>query len=470
LSSSVVPQISNPGSGDLDIDEIWFTGPNMITREALLALSDAEFTKRLAFKAAVQLIHLASPTAAIRYLGQDRNSFADLISVASTGFILAGLPEAVSQGWLPRNQASAMAAQMLAKLVACPDSAGAVGSITAGYCKHRGIFYHFLGRDGARKRNFDYAKTTKDESRNLVELSTIDTGILLAGAAVAESFFDGTTADEQNLRASTDALLAAADWRSLYSPNAGQLHMSWEPTERDIVPSATNAWGYAYADACAPIIGYFASRPAATGTPPCPSNVAGAPLNLDFYTAELNTSLVLAMGQADVNLRPPSRLWMNLTGCSNGLCLGSSGAMFVYQFDRLLGLDTKQMMLPTGQSIYDQSCQVHAAAIGDSWARLDLPDAYETPFAGTSRDYVSNSLRGTLNACFTPTNDRAIAPYAWAGSAVCTDAGAVPKIVSALRALVLLTPVYNPLTGLADRYDEDLGYAASVAEVAGARA
>jgi hypothetical protein len=46
----------------------------------------------------------------------------------------------------------------------------------------------------------------------------------------------------------------------------------------------------------------------------------------------------------------------------------------------------------------------------------------------------------------------------------------VPKIVSALRALVLLTPVYNPLTGLADRYDEDLGYAASVAEVAGARA
>jgi hypothetical protein len=118
--------------------------------------------------------------------------------------------------------------------------------------------------------------------------------------------------------------------------------------------------------------------------------------------------------------------------------------------------------------VYDQACQVHAAAIGDSWARLDLPDAYETPFKSTSQEYASNGLRETMNACFSPTNDRAIAPYAWAGSAVCTDAGAVPKIVSALRALVLLTPVYNPLTGLADRYDEDLGYAASVAEGAGA--
>lgn len=466
LSSSVIPPVSNPGSGDLDIDEIWLTGPNLVSRDALLALSDAEFAKRLAFKAAVQLVHLASPTPAIRYLGQDRNSFADLVSVASTGFILAGLPEAVSQGWLPRETASAMAAQMLAKLASCPDSAHATGSIVSGYCKHRGIFYHFLGRDGARKRNFDYPNTAQDESRNLVELSTIDTGILLAGAAAAETFFDGSSADEQGLRASADSLIASADWRFLYSPNAGQLHMSWEPAERDIVPGAADGWGYAYADACAPVVGYFASRPASAGTQSCPGYAAGAPLNLDFYTAELNTSMALALGQANADLRPPSRLWMNIAGCADGQCLGSSGAMFIYEFDRLLGLDTKQMLLPTGQSAYDQSCQVHSAAIAKSWGRLDLPDAYETPFEGTTRGYVANSLAETLNACFSPDSDRAIAPYAWAGSAACDSAAAVPKVIAALRALVRLTPAYNPLTGLADRYDEDVGYAANVAEAA----
>jgi hypothetical protein len=86
-----------------------------------------------------------------------------------------------------------------------------------------------------------------------------------------------------------------------------------------------------------------------------------------------------------------------------------------------------------------------------------LPAAQETPF----QTYRANSIAETVATRFTPSTDGAISPYAWAGSFVCSDATVHEGAIKALRKLVETTPVYHPLTGLADVYYPDVARAAA---------
>ena len=95
IKNSVVPRNQQPLCRLFRFRQIWFDGPSLVTREALLQKSDREFLRFLMFKAAARVARLASPRPVIEGLALDRDAFGNLVSVGSMGFLLGLLPEIV---------------------------------------------------------------------------------------------------------------------------------------------------------------------------------------------------------------------------------------------------------------------------------------------------------------------------------------------------------------------------------------
>ncbi len=131
-------------------------------------------------------------------------------SIAATGFYLTSLPIGVERGWITRDSARTRALASLRRHWALPQGPG-----TQGVAGHRGFLYHFLDLDtGLRYRD--------------VELSTIDTALLIAGALTCREYFDGDHADERAIRALADSLYHRVDWR--WAAAGGPLvRMGWHP-------------------------------------------------------------------------------------------------------------------------------------------------------------------------------------------------------------------------------------------------
>jgi hypothetical protein len=115
-------------------------------------------------------------------------------SIAAVGFGLTAYPIGVARGWVSRTAAVERVLATLRFFATAPQ-----GEAAAGMTGHRGFYYHFLDMEtGERYRD--------------VELSTIDTALLLAGVLAAQSYFDGAGGDEAEIRALADDLYARADW------------------------------------------------------------------------------------------------------------------------------------------------------------------------------------------------------------------------------------------------------------------
>ena len=146
----------------------------------------------------------------------DRAPSESFASVAATGFGLTAYPIGAERGWITREQAARRVLHTLRFLWTAPQ-----GPQPAGVIGHKGFFYHFLHLDtGARFET--------------VELSTVDTALLLAGAFFCQSYFDGSSAQEDSIRALTDSLYARVDWRWA-SPRAPLIGHGWDP-ERGHLP------------------------------------------------------------------------------------------------------------------------------------------------------------------------------------------------------------------------------------------
>ncbi len=89
------------------------------------------------------------------------------------------------------------------------------GPQPAGVSGHRGFFYHFLDMETGRRFG-------------RVELSTIDTALLLAGALACREYFDGPGAADREVRALADSLYRRVDWNWA---RAGRplVSMGWHP-------------------------------------------------------------------------------------------------------------------------------------------------------------------------------------------------------------------------------------------------
>jgi len=181
--------------------------------------SDAEFLELLQAAAFDFFWHEANPT---NGLIKDRSTTNSFASIASVGFGLTGIGIGIDHGWITRAQGRSRTLATLQTFWQTPQGDQGAGTIGT-----RGWFYHFL----------DMNRATRYQS---VELSSIDTALLLAGVVYAREYFDGVDPDEQAIRDLADALVNRVDWTWMLNGHQ-TFSMGWIPESKFI----TSQWiGY----------------------------------------------------------------------------------------------------------------------------------------------------------------------------------------------------------------------------------
>jgi hypothetical protein len=131
-------------------------------------------------------------------------------SVAAIGFGLTAYLVGVERGWTTRTAARDRVLTTLRFFWSSPQSEQSTRA--TGY---RGFYYHFL--DMQTGHRFQQ-----------VELSTIDTGLLLMGVLAAQEYFDETDPAEIEIRALADSIYFRVDWQWA-SVRPPAISMGWHP-------------------------------------------------------------------------------------------------------------------------------------------------------------------------------------------------------------------------------------------------
>ncbi|MGB3076030.1 MAG: glucoamylase family protein, partial [Chitinophagales bacterium] len=131
-------------------------------------------------------------------------------SIAATGFGLTAYLVGVERKYITRQQA----AERVLKTLQFFKNAK-MGSAQTGVTGYRGFFYHFIDMvTGLRFEN--------------VELSTIDTGLLIAGILSCQTYFDADNETEKQIRDIADALYRNVEWDWAMN-NDPTMSMGWHP-------------------------------------------------------------------------------------------------------------------------------------------------------------------------------------------------------------------------------------------------
>ncbi|CAN5690947.1 glucoamylase family protein [soil metagenome] len=142
-------------------------------------------------------------------LVKDKTGTDGSASIAATGLALAAYPVGVERGFMTR--AAAVERTLITLRFFWNSPQGAETDATG----YQGFYYHFLDMQTGRRAG-------------QCELSTVDSGFLLAGALTAALYFDAQTADEQAIRTLADALYRRADWQWAQNQGATLTH-GWQP-------------------------------------------------------------------------------------------------------------------------------------------------------------------------------------------------------------------------------------------------
>jgi len=116
----------------------------------------------------------------------------------------------VERGWVSRGEARDRVLTTLRFLWRAPQGPGAAG--VTGY---KGFYYHFL--DPASGERFE-----------TVELSTIDTSLLLGGVLVCRAYFDADDPAEAEVRRLADQIYRRVDW-AWAQPHPPAVSHGWKP-------------------------------------------------------------------------------------------------------------------------------------------------------------------------------------------------------------------------------------------------
>src|SRR5437667_8227474 len=144
-------------------------------------------------------------------LTPDRAPTPSFSSIAAVGFALTAYPIGVERGYITRAQAAARTLTTLQFFWSATQDSSASGA--TGY---HGFFYHFLDMSTGKRYQ-------------TVELSTIDTALLLAGVLFCQSYFDNTTdASEAAIRRLADSIYRRTDWQ-WFSPRPPGVALGWHP-------------------------------------------------------------------------------------------------------------------------------------------------------------------------------------------------------------------------------------------------
>lgn len=153
-------------------------------------------------------------------LVKDRSADWSPASIASTGFGVAAWIIGAEHKWITRDEAKKLVLALV-RFLAASDQRGDTNS--TGF---KGLYYHFLRMDNGKR-----------EWKS--ELSTIDTGLLLAGLRLAYQYFNLDCKDEIEIREKIDFLSNRIewDWLTITEEQAkvkkfvGSLSMGWTPNE-----------------------------------------------------------------------------------------------------------------------------------------------------------------------------------------------------------------------------------------------
>lgn len=153
---------------------------------------------------------------------KDRSATWSPSSIASVGFGLSSICVASDYNWVTRSAAADRVLTTLKTFWTGPQ-----GYATSGTIGRLGFFYHFLTMD---------TKVREWKS----ELSTIDSGLLLAGILHVQQYFDGATQAEQEIRAYADSIYRRVNFDAARN-NGIALNMGWHPETGWL-----NAWWIGY--------------------------------------------------------------------------------------------------------------------------------------------------------------------------------------------------------------------------------
>ena len=132
-------------------------------------------------------------------------------SIAAVGFALTAYPIGVEHGWITREQARQRVLTTLRFFANAPQ-----GAAEDGMTGYHGFFYHFLDMNQGRR----YGRW--------VEVSTIDTTLLMSGVLFDESYFNGDDAQEREIRDLAEKLYRGMDWNWM-QVRAPRVSMGWTP-------------------------------------------------------------------------------------------------------------------------------------------------------------------------------------------------------------------------------------------------
>ncbi|MFD1143191.1 glucoamylase family protein [Larkinella insperata] len=140
----------------------------------------------------------------------DRSPTPSFASIAATGFGLTAYLVGVERGYISRQQAAERTLRTVRFFNTASQSAQE--KEVTGY---RGFFYHFLDMQTGHR----YQQ---------VELSTIDTALLLAGMLSCQSYFNQGTAMEKEIRTLVDRIYRRVDWQWMQARKP-LVSMGWHP-------------------------------------------------------------------------------------------------------------------------------------------------------------------------------------------------------------------------------------------------
>ena len=140
----------------------------------------------------------------------DRAPTPAFASIAAVGFGLTSYLVGVERGYITREQAAERTVKTLRFFAQAPQS-----NKTTGVTGYKGFFYHFLDmKTGERFKQ--------------VELSTIDTALLLGGILSAQTYFDKNTPIEAEIRQLAEQIYGRVDWTWIQARQPF-VSMGWHP-------------------------------------------------------------------------------------------------------------------------------------------------------------------------------------------------------------------------------------------------
>ena len=146
------------------------------------------------------------------HLIPDRAPTPSFSSIAAVGFGLTAYGIGAERGYVTRDEAAQRTLATLQSLLAMKQ-----GPEPRGISGYKGFYYHFL--------DMQTAERFKD-----VELSTVDTALMMAGILFAQSYFDRDNATEKSIRDTAETLYTRVewDWEQARPP---AISMGWTPEQ-----------------------------------------------------------------------------------------------------------------------------------------------------------------------------------------------------------------------------------------------